>query len=490
MDVEPALASRESIWLVLIGCTVAVLTFMVIQAIPTPLFHLGRELELKATVQTYLQTGLLLVKPAGSGSWYTAIPGATGLIPAAWDDDPGIYVAASITTRLLGSGDPHRGLQVFMALLAALPWIWIPLTMGRAFRSFRAGVASLGALAVSVGLSLPQLVPFGTDYTAYVEPKAVPVYAEYGAASAWLVLLVTLLFLLWTTARRRPMLALALLSVAAGVGAGLAHGMRSLSGLVVIAAVGVLIFTIPRGLAWRGAAVAVAVLLAAGTVSAYTYALNAGRARVTHMSMSSLPTSHNTWHPLYLGLAYTGPGLETNPLGIIWDDTYAWAQARQADPGVVIGSTEYDTIIRHLYFHVVRTHPAVVAWMYVLKARDTLLQELRPLMAALAVLALVYLAGRRRPRERWIGSVLVAATLPGVAYGFAPPTLVMPLRYYFLELTASLNVVLLVGVSWLAIQDPRAVFSRIARGLTPGQIPGVAEERATRVAASADRTKV
>jgi hypothetical protein len=170
-------------------------------------------------------------------------------------------------------------------------------------------------------------------------------------------------------------------------------------------------------------------------------ALNAERAEATGLAVSELPVAHGTWHSLYLGLSYSGRGsTEPSALGVRWDDRFGWDKARQVDPDVVISSLEYDAILKDFYLEELRAHPLTVARMYLAKTLDTAQQNGLVLLAIVVGLALTW-------RRAYVAAPVRRATMllaPTLAYGFVPAVLVMPLRYYFLELSAATGLLLAV----------------------------------------------
>jgi hypothetical protein len=444
---------RERFALFGLGALLAVVAYCVaFYAVGPAEYHVGRANELAATVSAYDRTGVLLVKDAGTGYGYIDVGTDSDIVPAALDDDPGSYLLTSVFSRITGVGDSMRAVTYVQALAVALPMLWLPWTLAALFRRTRAGLAAI---------ALPLVVPLlkgsprgllGTEYGLDV-PGALPVYALYGLGSSALFVVLSL-FLLFAT-RRRDWRWLVGGVVVFGVLAALCGLMRSWSGIGVVLGVAVFVALHARG--WRrllvgaaAAVVGVAVLL--GTQAGVRTALDAQRSSITGVDVGALPSSHTTWHPLYLGLGYTDElGQQPSELGVLWADRFGWEKAWAVDPDVVIASPEYDAIMRDLYLEQVRAHPGTVAVMYVEKAVDTVRQNVWVLGAVLAGVVLLW----RRPTA---GPVLRRATLlllPALLYGFTPPTLVVPMRYYFMELSAASGLLLAVVVGGVAAATVR-----------------------------------
>lgn len=373
--------------LVMTGLLLAAATAIVVLRMPDLPFHPARDAELRATVEAYGQTGVLLVKENGTGSWYGRIPGE-GLVRAAGDDDPGTYLIASAMTRLLGTTDPYVGLRLVMALLCAFPMLLLPMTMARVFGRARAGYAML-LLPPVTWLVNRGTVLVGTALGLRDEASPTRVYALYGlAASAAFASLVLLTYFATRKLSRPALVGASLLVVVAAAGGNL---LRSMSGLGIAAAVGVLWWVHHTG-KWR-TLTALAVSAAAVVVSMWLPSIametiDSARRQVIFNQGADLPSSHGVWHPFYLGLSYPQPITgEPSRFGVEWSDTWAWEKAQRVDPGVLPASEEYDAIVKDFYLDEIRTHPAAAMRLYGDKALYTL-----KYFAAMVVVILLGLA--------------------------------------------------------------------------------------------------
>lgn len=445
--------ARERWALLGLGLVLAVIAFWVTMSLGPLVYHSARSDELRATVSAYERTHVLLVKDTGTGSYYVQVHGDKPLAPAALDDDPGSYVIASVVARAIRTEDPYKAVTLAEAAFVAVPMLWLPWTLAALFRRSRAGFAA-AALPVVVPLlkGSPQGL-LGTEYGMAV-PGGIPVYGLYGLASSALFAVLSLVLLFAARRRRWPWLTAGV--VVFGVLAGLCGLMRSWSGIGVVLGVALVVALHARG--WRrvlvgvaSAAAGVAVLLAtqAGVMSTIDHL----RAPFTGIDASALPVSHGTWHPLYLGLSYSDDiGKKPSSLGILWSDSFGWQKARDVDPNVVIASRQYDAIMKDLYLAEVRAHPGTVAVMYVEKAGDTVWQNIGVVAAIVAGLVLLWRRASAGPVLRRVGLIL----LPAIAYGFMPPTLVMPMRYYFMEFSAATGLMLAVAVAAAGAATVRA----------------------------------
>lgn len=442
---EPFRPPRRERWALFgLGLVLAAVSFGIALAIGPVEYHSARAAELHATVSAYEQTGVLLVKDAGTGSRYVQLPTTAPMEPAALDDDPGSYVLASVVADLVGTEDAYRAVTLVQALFVAVPMIWLPWTLAALFRRTRAGLAAAALPVLVPLLKTAPLALLGTDYGMSV-PDGIPVYALYGLASSALFGVLSLLLLFAT--RRRSWRVLAGGVAVFGVLSGCCGLMRSWSGIGVV--LGIALFVALHARGWRRLPVGVAAAVAGLAVLLATQAgvmrtLDGPRAFISEMDVAALPVAHGTWHPLYLGLSYSDEvGVEPSELGILWSDAFGWDKARAIDPDVVVASREYDAILKDLYLAEVREHPVEVVGMYVAKAFDTVQQNGWVIGATLLGLVVLW----RRPGTGPVLRRVTLLLLPAVAYGFTPPTLVMPMRYYFMELSAATGLLLAVVVA-------------------------------------------
>lgn len=435
--------------LVTVGGLLAAFLFTVVTLMPDLPWHSARDAELRATVQTYRETGVLLIKPTGSGSTYTMIEAPGPLSPAAWDDDPASYVVASLMTHLTGTDDPYPGLKLFQASMVALPMLWLPLAVARVFRRARAGYALLALPLVLWLVNGGTLLP-GTEYGLSDAASSLRVYALYGLSASVAFGSLTLLLLLSTTRLRWPLLlgATALMGLLAGTG----NLFRAHSGLGIAVATGVLWWLATSGL-WRRVGLAivgalVATTIAYGLQSASMTQLNVHRSEATGMRVADLPIAHGTWHPLYLGLAFPQPLTgEPSPFGIEWSDKFGWDKVHEVDPTVAIATDEYDIILKDIYLDTVLAAPGTALRLYLAKALFVVKHF--GAMFITIILGFVLALSRRGLQRRalWAG---LAVCLPLLVWGFVPPVMVMPLLYYFSEIAAALGLLLALAVGALA----------------------------------------
>lgn len=424
--------------LLLLGLAMAAFAFLTVASMPSLSWHPARSAELQATYDAYRTTGTLLIKETGSGSYGVQGPADGPLTFATWDDDPGSYIIASLMGDVTGSDSPYPGLKLAQALFVAIPLIWLPLAVARVVGRARAGYALI-LLPLVVWLLNHGARLIGTEYGLSDRVSTLPVYSLYGTAASLAFLSLSLVVLI-STYRLRTF---SLVAVTIGISVLAAFGnmSRSLSGMGVAAAVATLWWIHVKG-KWRWAAAlggaAAAIVLAMVVQTGIMNAINAQRVETTGQSASELPVAHTAWHSMYLGLSYPQPITgEPSRFGVIWSDEFGWTKAREVDPDVVVASEEYDQILKGLYFDKVLSDPLGAVKLYAEKA-IFVAEHFGGLLILIAAGFGVGMSIRSGPGRRF-GRVLAMA-LPLLALGLVPAVLVMPMLYYYSELSAVLGL--------------------------------------------------
>lgn len=447
MKSSPFWPPTTTLALILVGLLLSIVSFIAVMSTPDLLWHPARDAELVSTYQAFQETGTLLIKESGSGSNYTQAIAPGHYSSAAWDDDPGVYVLASILGKITQSASPYPGLRVAEGLLVALPLLWLPLAVARVFRRARAGY-SLLLLPLVLWLVNNGTILLGTEYGLSDTISTLRVYALYGLGASLTFMSLSLLLLASTFKFRLN--GLIFLTIGFAFLAGLGNLTRSLSGVGIALAVGLIWWLNttwrPKLLVAIGASVA-AMALAMGLVSGAMSYLNNERAATTGQNLSELPNSHGTWHPLFLGLSFPEPITgQPSALGIPWSDEFGWEIARSVNPDVVIAGEEYDLIIRDAFWNAVSAQPVEAAWTYFAK----FLYVIKHFGAMLLLILLGLVLGLLRPgKHRKALAVGSLIAVPTFIVGLIPAVLVMPLLYYFSDLSAALGLLLAISIGSL-----------------------------------------
>ncbi len=436
-----------SVLLIFVGLMLALVSFGVVISMGTVPWHGARDAELSATYDTYRETGVLLIKPTGSGSYGAQAPAPGPLSAATWDDDPGAYIVASLLSHITHSDSPYPGLALAQGLLIALPLLWLPTAVARTFKSARAGYALI-FLPPVVWIINHGAVFVGTEYGLSDSSSPMRVYAVYGLAASLAFLSLSLLLLLSTF--RLKWSALIALSVLFGVLAGFGNLLRSYSGIGVAVCVGVL-WWLRSTRRWRTvvgvlgstATVVLAVLVQTGVMAV----INTARVEATGQTLQQLPDAHALWHSMYMGLSYPEPitGLPSR-FGVTWSDEYGWEKAREVDPDVVIASAHYDAILKDLYWEKVASDPWGAVKLYAQKTMYVAGHFSGMIAFIFAGFGLALL--RKGPHRKPVVIGLLIS-VPMLFLGLAPPILVMPLLYYYSELSAALGLLSVIALGSL-----------------------------------------
>ena len=462
--------------LVLVGIGLAAIAFSTVMSKPDMAWHPARDAELRATYDAYLETGTLLVKATGSGSYGVQRPADGPLTFATWDDDPGSYIIASLMSHVTGSDSPYPGIKIAQALLVAIPLVWLPLAIARVVGRARAGYAMV-LLPLVVWLFNHGATLVGTEYGLSDRVSTLPVYSLYGTAASLTFLSLSLVVLLSTY--RLPTVGLIAATIGITLLAAFGNMSRSLSGMGVAVAVGVLWWIHARG-RWRwlaalGAALA-AVVLASTIQTGVMAMINTQRAETTGQATSDVPNAHAAWGSLYLGLSYPEPiNGQPSHFEVTWSDEFAWAKGREIDPDVLVGSEEFDEIMRGLYLDEVRADPMGAVQLYVQKAWY-LAKHFGGLLLFILIGLVVGLTRRSGLRTR-LARVL-AIVLPLLVLGLVPAIMVMPMLYYYSELAAALGLLAAVSlgvIGWALASWPARVRAgerlRAAAVADRGEVP-------------------
>ncbi|MFS0852502.1 hypothetical protein [Microbacterium sp. 179-I 3D4 NHS] len=463
----PRLWSRTTTaLLLLVGVVMGAIGFATVMSMGDMLWHSGRDAELVATYDAYQETGTLLIKETGSGSYGVQAPADGPLTFATWDDDPGSYLIASLMSHVTGSSSPYPGLTIAQGLLVAIPLVWLPLAVARIVGRARAGFAMI-LLPLVTWLFNHGATLVGTEYGLSDQVSTLPVYSLYGTAASLAFLSLSLIVLL--SAYRLNLVGLIGATLGIAVLAAFGNMSRSLSGMGIAAAVGILWWIFARG-RWRwvsaiGGAL-VTILLATVIQTGIMTAINAQRAETTGQAMTEVPDAHTAWHSLYLGLSYPTPlNGQASHFPVTWSDEFGWEKAREVDPDVLVASEKYDAILKDLYLEQVLADPVGAVKLYLQKSLF-LAKHFGGLLLFIVIGFVVGMSVRSRPRPL-LGRVLAIAA-PLLLLGLVPAILVMPMLYYYSELSAALGLLAAVSLGvivWALTSWPARARAREARRL-------------------------
>jgi membrane protein YdbS with pleckstrin-like domain len=140
-----------------------------------------------------------------------------------------------------------------------------------------------------------------------------------------------------------------------------------MGGVATFASIGLnLVRTMPT----KRRAIMYAVALAGAIASTFaTPILLRVRDAAFNIPPTEISQRHGVFHSIYIGL-----GVVDNPFGIAWDDRVGYAAAEKAVPGTIPLTPAYQSVMRGLYFDIVRNNPLTVLRIYGEKLWITLAQ--------------------------------------------------------------------------------------------------------------------
>ena len=447
MGLGVQLTKKNKLFLFLTASLSGLISAIYVLSLKDLIWHPARDAELNATFVAFRETGILLVKQAGSGSYGAQAAGISDYVLAGWDDDPGSFILASLLGQLTQSESPYPGLRLFLAFIVFVAGFLLPLLMVKLFKNPIAGFAALTIPFMSQVVTGSPLV--GSQYGKSDTVATLPTYALYGIAGELVFL--GLLGLVWLGACKVSTKYLVLWTVVGIAYAGMCNLFRSNSGLGIAIGLGVLWaykFLNKKGLA-ISLLIAVVAMFGASTFQKAAMApINAPRAALTGQSLSELPDAHNTWHALYLGLSWPQPitGKESE-FDIVWADEFGWAKAKQIDPNVVVASIQYDAIMKKLFVDQLIAHPFSALELYAEKLIFTLLHFSLEILLITAGLLAAWMSRAKQRMASIRKSALII--LPTILWGLIPAVMVMPMIYFYNELAAGVGV--LVSIAWIGI---------------------------------------
>lgn len=346
---------------------------------------------------------------------------APPVYPANYGDDEGIYLYLPVAGHLLHASNPLVLLKWFFIGCMGLLVLAYPFVFYAIFGSISAAVVA------------PWVVAYRFAFLRNTD-----IYWM----SAWILLFAVPLLLLAFRLRRDHIRTSIALLVGADVAASFASSVRSGAGTpIFIASLFVAYFVIRS---WRLRLVtAIGLFLANYSVSTGLFALvRLYRDHEVKMpaAMALVENSHSLWHPAYLGLGYL-----PNKFGIKWDDVVAMRAAQHVDPGIVYLSPHYNSILRHLYFNIVKSDPGFVFHTYFVKFAETLNGGLSRFAVPLIILPAACILGRKASVVR-AGALL---TVPGIITTLIPPVIALP-AVYSTGWLGAVGMLEILVVAWLA----------------------------------------
>lgn len=376
----------------------------------------------------------LLVKGAGSGQQDMQCCSVNDLMPAAWADDPGLYVVAAIIavftdTTLSETQSWFYWLFKSLYLMGCIFVAWF------AARQFKLRFSSvLCALMVSICGAVLFL-----NYLPFVNYGVGRGDFFYGFLSVVMFATIGLTLLMTSVLQNSD------------------HGPRT---WVVITTV--CLITAVAELFRSGALLLLPLIFTTFCFSVrtrlliwYMFCVFAGSwllGRILAVSISivrwaqtGIPidigiSGHGIWHTLYLGLSFTIDGAN-NSFGILWSDNFLYELITAGDPTVELYSTEYQDMARHLYWNQVAAEPVRIIVLYFAKTLAAVFL-VWPEIVCLTIITLI-LQYQRKLGLKWLHFTCGVA-----ASGASLSSLVvaMPQTEYLIFATPWLQILIVLSI--------------------------------------------
>lgn len=386
----------------------------------------------------------LLVKQAGTGQDDMQCCSVNGLMPAAWADDPGLYVVAAVIAMLTKTTllETYSWLYKLFHALYSLGCIFLSLFIARHFRYRFPSVFCVLTVLICV-------VQRTSDYLPFVNYGIGRGDLFYGFLSVVMFVAVGLVLLV----ARNIVRADQRLSVWAGIASiAIITAFAELFRSGAILFLPLIFITVCSSLKRRVIFwYAICITMLAWTASQlFALSVSAIRWAQTGIPIDFGANGHGIWHTLYLGLSFAIDG-SNDSFGISWSDNYLYDLLLERNSGLVLYSSEYQELARQLYWDQVAAHPTQVLTQYVAKTVAAAL-TVWPEISCLIVLTAFHC------KIRTLTSIKSQILFGVLAIGASLMSLVvaMPDRSY-----------LIFATPWLQILIVLATFSLLRRRTSP-----------------------
>lgn len=376
----------------------------------------------------------LLVKKTGSGQEDMQCCSVNGLMPAAWADDSGLYVAAAMIAMFTNTtiSDSYAWFYRVFKALYFIGCIFISWFIARQFKfqfSLVFCVLTVVICATQLSISYLPFVNYGFGRgDLFYGSLSVVMFAAIG-----LVLLVASV-VRETNKNLTNWAGIASVCLITAFAELFRSGARLLFPLIFVT----FCFSVkPKLLWWYVSCVFVgswfASLILAVSMSAVRWAQ-------TGIPIDIGTAGHGIWHTLYLGLSFAIDE-SNNSFGIPYSDNYLYDLLLGSNPELQLYSTEYQSLVRQMYWEQLVAHPKQVLTMYMAKSIAAVL------VVWIEIVCLTILAVMLRNR-RGFGAEKVHFMFGVAAIGASLMSLVvaMPQKAYLVFATPWLQVLVLLGL--------------------------------------------
>jgi hypothetical protein len=461
---SPLISGRRVAAVIVCLSVSLVALFFTSSSIPLlPVSQSNRLIEMDALMVEARDHNYILVKKAGSGQQDMQCCSVNGWMPAAWADDPGLYVVSAmiaIFTSTTISESYSWFYRVFKALYF-MGCIFLSWFIARQFRFRFSSVFCVLTVAIcGTQLSL--------GYLPFVNYGIGRGDLFYGSLSVVMFAAIGLVLLVASVIRetnKKLTNWVGIISVCFIT--AFAELFRSGALLLLPLIFMTFCFSVKKKLLWWYVS---CVFIGAWFASlSLALSITAVRWAQTGIPIDIGTTGHGIWHTLYLGLSFSIDGSDTS-FGIPWSDNYLYDLLLGTNPKLQLYSNEYQRLVRHMYLEQLAAQPKQVFTLYLAKSITAVLVVWKEIVF-LTVLAAILKKGQRFGAKIHLmfGVAATGASLMGLVVA-------MPQTVYLVFATPWLQVLVVVLISALvsklatqaAAGPPSAIINWSSRWLRGG----------------------
>jgi hypothetical protein len=352
-----------------------------------PVSQSNRLIEMDALMEEARDHNYLLVKKSGSGQEDMQCCSLDGWMPAAWADDSGLYVVSAMIamfTNTTISESYSWFYRVFKAFYL-MGCIFISWFIARKFKFQFSSVFCILTVAIcgtQLSLSYLPFVNYGIGRGDLF----------YGSLSAVMFAAIGLVLLVASVIRETNKKFTNWVGIASVcLITAFAELFRSGALLLLPLIFVTFCFSMKTKLLWWY----VSCIFVGSWFASLVLAMSVSAVR---WAQTGIPidigiTGHGIWHTLYLGLSFAIDESNSS-FGILWSDNYLYDQLLAGNPELQLYSTEYQDLVKKMYWEQLAAQPKQVLTLYSAKSIAAVLVVWQEIVC-LTILAVI-LRNRRR----------------------------------------------------------------------------------------------
>lgn len=320
---------------------------------------------------------------------------ANGIVASiGFSDSRGMFVMVPIIAKMFGITDPLTAYAFFQKLML-FPIIAVyPIIFYLIFRS------------VIISILVPWIVT--TFFVTFHQ------FTDSYWIQQWVLLIaVPILLILWKYPWRTGFLGLVII---VGLASSLAESVRSYSGLgVIISLIAIIIYK----LGWKKSLMSAIPITIVSYLLISTIIINGiiAHRNKENPVFAKEDSAHPFYHSVYIGIANGKP----NKYGIKYLDGYGDEQVHKVNPEARYLSSEYNSIIKGLYFDLWKSDPMFIMNNYLSKIKQLAVMGIISVKFILCLIVLLLIGRKQDNGESFIGYYLIL--IPPLIFGAVPGVL-------------------------------------------------------------------